>query len=202
MFKKLAIIALGSISAFAMHTAEININDKDLEFAVNIDVAQHNHTVEPDTTFIGVKYLKGTKENSEDENGKQVNINELYETSFLMKRDVPSSDIKLGIGMKLNYTRVGGESYMSAPLGIEADYKFATHIPITVGAKLYYAPSSLSFAKANNFLEYRFEGAINIIDRGSIIVGYRSLDTNFKINAREYDISYNKSGYIGFRFAF
>ena len=202
MFKKVALIALSTISAFAMHSAEININDKDLELAVGIDVAQYNHTVEPDTTFVGIKYLKGTKENSEDEYGNNVNTNEYYETSFLMKRAVPNSDIKLGIGMKLNYTRVAGESYMSAPLGIEVGYTLASRIPLSVGAKLYYAPSSLSFAKADNFLEYRLEGAVDIIERGSIIVGYRNLDTNFKITKTTYDVNYNESGYVGFRFAF
>ena len=202
MLKKLALIALSNISAFAMHTAEININDKDLELAVKIDVAQYNETIEPDSTFVGAKYLKGTRENSEDEYGNYASINEYYEFSFLMKRAVPKSDITVGIGMKLNYTRVSHESYMTAPLGIEVGYDLSTGIPISVTGKVYFAPSSLSFAKADNFLEYRLEGAVNIIDRGSIIVGYRNLDTNFKVNTNKYNVNYNQSGYVGFRFAF
>ncbi len=201
MLRIIFLIALANISAFAMHSAEININDKDVELAVKIDIAEYNYSLDPDTTFIGFSYLKGTQENSKDEHGTHVDTNGYYEASFLMKKRM-TNDILVGIGIKLNYTEINDESYISAPLGLEAGYTLSTGIPITLGAKLYYAPQSLAFSKADNFLEYRIEAIVDIIDGGSIILGYRNLDTNFKIDAKSYDVTYNESAYIGFRFSF
>ena len=58
MLKKIGLLCAFSISVFAMHSAEININQKDLEFGLNIDMGQYNRGIEPDTTFVGVTYLK------------------------------------------------------------------------------------------------------------------------------------------------
>jgi len=196
MLKKLSLIALSAISAFAMHSAEININDKDLELRANIDLGQFNSTVEPDTTFVGFTYLNGNDDNA------NANISGYAEASFLMKREIQDSGVIFGIGIKSNYTKVRNESFMSIPLGLEVGYTLPVDIPVVFGAKIYYAPESLSFSNAESFLEYRTDVSIEVIEKGSLILGYRNIDTNIEISNTTIDANYNESAYFGFRFAF
>lgn len=51
MLKKISLIALGAVSAFAMHSAEVNINNSDLELSAKLDMGQFNESVKPDTIF-------------------------------------------------------------------------------------------------------------------------------------------------------
>ena len=197
MLKKLSLVALSSVAAFAMHSAEININDKDLEFGVNLDLGQVNNTVEPNTTFVGFRYLNASDDNA------NADINAYGEASFLMKREMQNSGVIFGIGMKTNYTKVQGNSFVSIPLGVEVGYTLPIAIPIIFGSKVYYAPESLSFSDAKSFLEYRIDASMEVIEKGSLIFGYRNIDTNIEtINHREIDVNYNESIYFGFRFAF
>ena len=204
MFKKLGLIALCAVSAFAMHSAELNINDKDLEVSANFDLGQFNDTVEPDTSYIGFSYLKASDEHSTD----RADINGYADVNFIIKQELAKTGIKVGIGIKANYAQVkignNDEMFFTIPLGVEVGYKlpFGTIIPIIFGAELYYAPESLSFAEANSFLEYRANVEFEILDRGSIVAGYRNINTNYKINTNKIDINYNKSVYVGFKFSF
>ena len=198
MLKKLALIALTAISAFAMHNAEININDKDLELSLNLDMGQFNDTLDTDSTYLGISYLKASDEHSD----AIIDTTGFYELNFLVKREVSDTGITFGIGVKANYTKVQEESFSTFPLGVEAEYVLPTKLPIGFGGSLYYAPESLAFADANGFLEYKLEGRVEVIDRGSIIIGYRNINTDFKVDGTKYDINYNTSGYFGFRFDF
>ena len=194
MLKKLSLITLSTISAFAMHTAEININDKDLELKGKFDLGQVNDTVEPNTTFVGISYLNGDDDNADS------NVNGYFEANFLMKREVKNSGITFGIGVKSNYTKINNSSINTIPLGLEVGYKIPFSIPSTINAKVYYAPQSLSFGEADEFLEYRLDFNVEVIERGSLVLGYRNIDINLK-NSQN-DITFNKSVYFGFRFAF
>ena len=198
MIKKSALILLSAASAFAMHTAEININDKDLELGAKFDLGQFNSTVEPDTTFVGFTYLNGDEANSEI----VTDINGYLEANFLMKREIQNSGVTFGIGVKTNYTKANEYSFMSIPLGLEVGYNLPTAIPVSLGAKVYYAPESLSILDADSFLEYRLDVNIEIIERGSIVLGYRNIDTNFEVASNSSKLNYNSSAYFGFRFAF
>ena len=40
MLKKISLITVCAVSVFAMHNAEININDKDLEIGARLDMGQ------------------------------------------------------------------------------------------------------------------------------------------------------------------
>ena len=194
MLKKLSLVALSAISAFAMHNAEININDKDLELGVGFDLGQFNDTVEPNTTFLGIRYLNASDENA------NANISDYAEASFLMKRRVQNSGVIFGIGLKTNYTKVRDEIFMTIPLGLEAGYTLPISLPVIIGAKVYYAPQSLSFSEAESFLEYRADFSVEVIEKGSVILGYRNIDTNIENSYR--DINYNESFYFGFKFNF
>ena len=80
MLKKLGVATLLSANLMAMHNLELNINDVDLEAGVRLDMGQFNDAVEPNTTFIGVKYLKADYDHS-DYNSP----NAYMEVNFLMK---------------------------------------------------------------------------------------------------------------------
>ena len=194
MLNKLGLVVLSTASAFAMHTAEININDKDLELGVKLDLGQTNSTVEPDTTFVGFSYLNGHIDNS------NADISAYSEVSFLMRRDVQGSGLVFGLGVKSNYTKIGDNTFITIPLGLELGYTLPIEMPIVFGAKAYYAPQSLAFSTAESFLEYRVDLSVEVIPKGSLIAGYRDINTN--IESSNIDIKYNESIYFGFRFAF
>ena len=204
MFKKIGLLIVSSISLFAMHSAEININEKDLEFGLGLDVGQYNRNVEPDTTFMGVKYLKASNDNSNDEFNNFVNTKYFLEFNFLIKQEIKNSGLKVGLGVKTNFSAIDGATFMSVPLGLDVSYELPlkNFIPIEIGGEAYYAPQSLSFSDASSFVEYRAGIRIEVIERGSILVGYRNIDTNYERNSIKYDVTYNNSGYFGFKFEF
>jgi len=193
MLKKIALIGATVASAFAMHTGEININDTDLELSAKIDIGQFNHNVEPNTTFLGARFLNVDKSNS---SRKNLAIDPYYELNFLMQRELASTGLTLGMGAKLNHTK----EYLTIPLGLELAYKIPvnTLIPLYLSGSLYYAPRVLSMQSAENFLEYRAGFEIEVIKNGRVIIGYRNLDTNYEVR----DFNYNRSWYAGFKIAF
>jgi hypothetical protein len=204
MLKKIGLLLCGTAAAFAMNSASININDKDLEIAGRLDVGQFNYSVQPDTVFLGAKYLKGSDQHSDFSH----NTNGFYELNFLMQKGVPNTALTLGLGVKLNYTQadIAGSTrdFVSIPLGVEARYKlpFDRFVPLYVGGSLYYAPQVLSMSDADNFLEYRVHLDVEVIQNGYVMIGYRSIDTNYKIDGTTYNENYNHSFYAGFKFRF
>lgn len=197
MFKKLSLMTVCAVSAFAMHSAEININDKDLEVGAKLDMGQFSNNTEPDTVFVGAKFLHADEEHSDL---KRDTIHDFSELNFLMKREIDNSGLSIGLGVKVNHT----ENFTTIPLGIETAYKLPLTgpIPLYIGANLYYAPEVLSMENAKNFLEYHVNFDIEVIERGRISIGYRSIDTNYETNNHTTNVSYNKSAHVGFKFAF
>jgi hypothetical protein len=209
MLKKIGLLSASVVSGFAMHTAELNINDKDLQIKASVDLGQFNETVDPNTTYLGASYLNANEEHSDIKDGGSLKTDGYYETSFLMRREIKESGVLFGIGVKANYanlktgaSNVGDRTFISIPLGIEAGFKLPVAIPVILDAKVYYAPESLAFSDADNYLEYGVGVSVEVIERGSIVAGFRNLDTNIKVNTTTYKINYNKSGYFGFKFAF
>lgn len=190
-------LAFCGASAFALNYAEINVNDKDLEFSGKLDMGQIIDSVAPDTVFVGLRYLDGHAKHSGDENAK---VKSYVDLNFLMQRALSNSGLTIGLGLKFNKTELGKQNFSSLPLGIEASYKIPTtqFIPMYIGGTIYHAPSVLSFEDAEKFLEYRVNFDLEVIQNGRITVGYRSLDTNYKLG----DFNYNKSIYAGFKFGF
>ncbi len=195
MLKKLGLISLCAASAFAMHSVEININDKDLELSGKLDMGQFYNTVEPGTVFMGAKFLKADAAHSDahaDDDSESY-----FEMNFLMKRELSSNGLSIGLGVKVNHV----EDYTTIPLGVEVGFKLPTgSIPITLGASIYYAPEVLAMQDAKDFLEYRAHVDIEVIQNGMITIGYRNLDMGFDGYPKTFN--FNNSGYIGFKFAF
>lgn len=190
MLKKLCLIAISSISLFAMHSAEINVNNKDLEISAKFDMGQFNDSVEPETTFIGFKYLHADEDHSDSNN-----IDDYGELNFLMMKEV-SEGLEIGMGFKLNHTK----NYTSVPLGVEASYKLPVDIgvPFYIGGSFYYAPEVLTLENADSFLEYRVGIDAEVIEHGRFTLGYRTLNTDYRTR----DVEYNQAAYIGFKFDF
>jgi len=196
MFKKIGLLTLCVASVFAMNSVELNINDKDLELGAKVDVHQFSEATKEDSVYIGVKLLHADESHSNIVSTKD--LHDYYELNFLMKREIGSSGLSLGLGVKVN----GTKSYMSVPLGVEVGYKlpFDT-VPMHIGGGIYYAPEILSMQDAENFLEYRVDFEVEVIEHASVILGARSMDTDYVSN-KGGDLEYNRSGYIGFKFSF
>ena len=194
MLKILTLLVASFASAFALNSVEININDKDLELGVSIDMSQMNDTVEPNTVFLSAKLLHADQKNSDY--AATADMDDYYEVGFLMKRDF-NHNLEIGLGMKLN----GTKNFASIPLGGEARYALDTEIPMYVGGVIYFAPSVLAMSDAKSFTEYRVTLDIEVIENAMITLGYRSIDTNYEKPVAA-DISYNRSFYAGFKFKF
>lgn len=204
MLKKVGLLSCVAAAAFAFNSANININDKDIGIGGRLDVGQFNYNVQPNTIFIGARYLHGDQSHSSFGS----NDNGYYEASFLMLKRVPNTALKLGLGVKLNYTQAklagGTRDFTSIPLGINADYRLPVrfYFPLYLKGSVYYAPEVLCMSDANSFFAYRIHLDAEVIQNGFIQVGYRSIYTNYKVNSVTYNENYNHSFYAGLRFQF
>ena len=198
MLKKTTLILATSLSLFAMNTAELNINQKDLEVGLKFDVGQFNNNVEPQTMFVGMKMLIPDASDSSD---SLTSIDPYFEGNFMIIRPVGDADLSLGIGFKLNYTQVNDKSFMSLPVGLEASYElpFPNLIPMFVAAHVYYAPQVLSFLDAKDYVEYRINYNVEMIKNVHLNVGYRNINTNYFNIGRK---NYNDSFYVGVKIGF
>jgi len=194
MIKKLGLAILCVTSVFAMHNVELNVNDKDIEMGIKLDVGQFSDNTEPGTVFIGGKFLHGDETHSDLK--KTYDYGEL---NFLMKREISNIGLSLGLGVKVNYTK----DFTSVPLGVELEYKLpvGNQIPMHIGGYFYYAPSVLTMQDGENFLEFRLEFDAEVIKNAHIVAGYRNLDTNYD-SSKGGNAHYNQAPYVGFRFAF
>jgi len=196
MLKKLGIVSLITANALAMHNLELNINDVDLEAGLKLDMGQFNEAVEPNTTFIGVKYLKADSKHSDVGSPKAYT-----EVNFLMQRRIKDTGLYAGLGVKFNYIRDNGYgSFSSIPLSLKVGYGIPSALPINVYGEAFYAPKVLSLQKAEGYYEYRVGVDVELIENADVYLGYRDLETKYE-NVGAY-INYNRSAYIGFRFKF
>jgi len=193
MLKKVTLLSASALTAFALNTGEININNKDLEISGQFDVGQFNNAVEPDTMFVGAKFLNAEAEHSDND---QASLDPYFEANFLMMRPIGNQGMKIGMGAKLNFTK----DFVSLPLGLQFAYKLPVGnlFPMYLNGEIYYAPKALAFDKGDSFLEYRLSYDLEIMKHGYITLGYRSLDTNYE----SFDFTYNSYGYIGFKINF
>jgi len=191
MLKKITLMTASAVAALAMNSASININNEDLELNANLDIGQFNDNVEPETMFVGVRFLDA-------DNTDRINNDALYELSFLMKKAMGESGLQIGLGVKANYTK----DYRTLPLGIVFEYGLpsVTVIPMSLHADIYYAPKVLSFDNANKYFEYRLEYDAAVIDHGHVFLGYRNIRTDY--NDIRGSFTYNAAGYVGFKFEF
>lgn len=198
MFKSALLLTVGAMSAMAMHQAEININNTDIEAGFRFDMAERNYAFDPETYMLGFHILAGDEDNSDDLGN---DIEPLLEANFLLQNYVGSNkNLRFGMGIKFEYTAYNDFTYMSLPLGVEASYRLPinTSLPIRIGGTFYYAPEVLAFDDAKHYREARVYLDLEVIRYGSLTFGYRSIDTDFE----QGDATYNRALYAGFKFAF
>lgn len=195
MLKKLLLLALIGSGAFAAHQIEANVNDKEVEGQIRLDMGRMGNAMS--NTYIGARVLNGDNNNSQTIN----NPDPLMEVSFMVMRPVQGvPGLKLGLGIKGEYTEIDGRRYAAIPLGAEAEMRLPINspFPIYLGGALYYAPSALSFKEGDGYLETRIHLDVEPIDSGRFEVGYRKIDTDLKNT----DVTYNDAWYFGMRLDF
>lgn len=200
MLKKITLLTATAISAFALHTAELNINDKDLELTANFDIGQFNDNVEPNTMFMGGTFFNPDKSHSSD---NLTSINPYFDLNFLVMREIGNNGISLGMGIRLNYMKLNDKSFSSIPLGLEAAYKlpFTDLVPMSISGSVYYAPEVLCLSSdAKSYSVYKIHYDVDLIENAGLTLGYRSMNTKF--NASSASINYNSSWYFGFKVKF
>ena len=201
MLKKIVLVSFLSVSSLlAYHSAELNLNNLDLGVKLDFDIGQFNDNVDPDTTFVGLGYMKVNKKSSLKPSLLAKDPS-LIEMSFLKRQALSFlPDMSVGIGMRVNgsvlYNGVNDDTYVSVPLGVELEY----HIPVTqvnvhLGAKAYYAPQVLSFYDATNYKEFNGYLEAELIPQVAMKVGYRHIDFNYAYNI-------NSTVYAGLKFDF
>ena len=144
MLKKICLLVACTVSAFAIHNAELNINNTDLEVNVRFDVGQFRDRVEPNTMFIGGRYFKPDK--TAVYKGTNDILEPYYEVNMLIRREIGSRGMTLGMGVKVNHTK----DFSSSPLGMEFSYKLpvSSLFPMHISSSVYYAPQVLSYKDA------------------------------------------------------
>ncbi|MFA5216027.1 YfaZ family outer membrane protein [Sulfuricurvum sp.] len=195
MLKKLILAALISTGAYAAHQIEANVNDKDVEGQIRLDMGRMGNAME--NTYIGARFLNGDNNNSQG----ITHSDPLMEVSFMVMRPVRGvQGLKLGFGIKAEYTKFDGHSYAAIPLGAEAELQLPlnTPFPFYLGGALYYAPSVLSFKEGDKYLESRIHLDAEPIDHARVEVGYRKINTDIKTQT----ITYNDSWYFGLKLEF
>ncbi len=194
MLKKIVLMALISSAAFGAHQVEINVNDKEVEGQIRLDMGRMGSL---EHTYIGARFLNGDNNNSQT----ITDIDPLMEVSFMVQNDATGiRGLKIGLGFKGEYTKIDGRAYAVIPLGIEAELKLPLNAPMAfyLGGALYYAPSVLSFKDADDYFETRIHLDVEPIENARVEVGYRQIDTNLKNRS----VTYNDSFYFGLRLDF
>jgi len=195
----LALLALTG-SLFAMHEAELNLNNYDLGARLDFDMGQFNRAVDPNTVFVGARYLHGSHRHSDH---ALRGDHDLFDAHFYVQQRLPGTDsLTLGLGTKLVYTTLESMDFVALPLGLTARFDLPLNLPIGValGGAVYYAPEVLAWQEAKNYLEYGVYLDIGIIDRASVIGGFRRIDTDFDVVGG--DLIFNESWYAGIKFRF
>lgn len=201
MLKKIGLLIALSVSVFAVHNGEININNTDLEVGLKLDMGQFRETVEPNTMFVGAKYIKP------DRAAVYGNTNETleayYEVNFLIMKEVGDAGVDFGMGIKVNHTK----DFESSPLGMEIAYKLPVtdSVPMKINALVYYAPQVLTYSDGASYLEYRVSFDAELIENSFITIGYRSITPTYidnVIGTNSEVFNYNSSLYFGFKLGF
>ncbi len=201
MLKKLLLATLLlSSTTYAMHEFELNLNDKDVDVHLGLDMGQFNDNIEPDSLIIKARIMKGDREHAKLPDKQDTSI--LGEFGFVAQSSsAMAPGLMMGMGIKLAYTPLKDQSIFAMPIGVVTDYTLPLDIiiPLHVGGQFYYAPEVLSFEKSTSYMEYQVNFDVELMERGLVTMGYRGIDTPTEAKTNAY---YNRSFFIGFKFKF
>ena len=201
MLKKLLLgTLLLSATSYAMHEFELNINNKDLDLHLGLDMGQFNDNIEPDNLIIKARLMKGDQQHARLPYEQDTNI--LGEFGFVAQStSAMAPGLMMGMGIKLAYTPLDNQSIFAMPIGVVGDYTLPLDIiiPLHIGGQFYYAPEVLAFETSTSYMEYQANFDVEIMERGLITMGYRGIETPTKVKDNSY---YNRSYFFGFKFKF
>ncbi|MGB6019237.1 MAG: YfaZ family outer membrane protein [Sulfurimonadaceae bacterium] len=201
MLKKLLLgTLLLSSTTYAMHEFELNLNNKDVDLHLGLDMGQFNDSIEPDSFMLKARIMKGDIEHARLPFGQDTNI--LGEIGFVAQSSsAMAPGLMMGMGLKLVYTPLEQQSISALPIGVVTDYTlpFDIVIPLHIGGQFYYAPEVLSFETSTSYMEYQVNFDVQLMERGLLTMGYRGIDTPTKDLSSAY---YNRSFFVGFKFKF
>lgn len=201
MLKKIFLVSfISALPVMAMHEVELNLNNKDLDLHLGLDMGQFNNSIEPENLMMNMRVLMGSQNNARLPFERDKNV--LGEFGFLAQStSAMAPGLTMGMGVKLAYTYLESESIFAMPIGVEVDYvlPFNIPIPLHIGGLFYYAPEVLSFSASTSYKEYQGNFDIEIMDRGLITMGYRGIDTPVEHQSSAY---FNRSYFFGFKYKF
>ena len=202
MLKKLLLgLLLSGSASYAMHEFELNLNNKDLDLHLGLDMGQFNHAIEPDSFMLKARVMKGDNVHSRLPYDQDPEI--LSEVGFVVQStSALSPELMLGLGLKLAFTPLDNdETVLAMPIGIVGDYTLPLDIaiPLHIGGQFYYAPEVLSFEHSTSYTEYQANFDIQLMERAFVTTGYRAIKTPTKERSNAY---YNQSYFVGVRFLF
>ena len=207
MLKKLLLgTLLLSSTTYAMHEFEINLNNKDVDLHLGLDMGQFNDSIEPDSFIVKARIMKGDDSHARLPYKEGANIeqdtNILGEIGFVAQSSsAMAPGLMMGMGVKLAYTPLDKQSIFAMPIGVVSDYTLPLDIviPLHVGGQFYYAPEVLAFEQSTSYMEYQVNFDVELMERGLLTMGYRGIDTPTKDKSNTY---YNRSYFVGFKFKF
>ena len=201
MLKKLLLATLLlSSTTYAMHEFELNLNNKDVDVHLGLDMGQFNDNIEPDSLIIKARVMKGDREHARLPGEQDTSI--LGEFGFVAQSSsAMAPGLLMGMGIKLAYTPLNNQSIFAMPIGVVTDYTLPLDfiIPLHIGGQFYYAPEVLNFERSTSYMEYQVNFDLELMERGSITTGYRGIQTPTKDTNDAY---YNRSYFVGFKFKF
>ncbi len=201
MLKKLLLgTLLLSSNVFAMHEFELNLNNKDLDLHLGLDMGQLNNAIEPDSFIIKARVMKGDQSHARLPNDQDTNT--LGELGFVVQSTSTfAPGLMMGMGIKLAYTPLDNRAIFAMPIGVVSDYTLPLDIaiPLHVGGQFYYAPEVLAFDKSTGYTEYQVNFDVELMERGRLTTGYRGIETPTDFHSKGY---YNRSFFVGFKFKF
>lgn len=195
MLKKVILTLLMGTSVFAAHEIGVNVNSRDVGGEIRLDMGRMGNAM--NNAYIGARFLNGDNNNSKT----IADPDPLMEVSFLVMQQVRGvPGLKLGLGVKAEYTKIDGQTYTAIPLGAEAELQLPinTPFPFYLNGAFYYAPSVLTFKEGDSYTETRIGLDIEPIENARIGVGYRTIDTDLKTR----NVTYNNSWYFGLKLDF
>lgn len=195
MLKKIIVTLLLGTSLFAANQVSVNVNDKDVGGEIRLDMGRMGNAMS--NAYIGARFLNGDNNNSNTIGDPKP----LMEVSAMVMGHVQGiPGLKLGLGVKGEYTKIDGQIYTAVPLGVEAELQLPinTPFPFYLNGAFYYAPSVLAFKSAESYTETRIGLDVEPIHNARIGVGYRTIDTDLKTR----NVTYNDAWYFALRLDF
>ena len=194
MMKKVFLAILCSITPlladFNHASVGMNITTADLEIEGKLPIGSKLRRVAFQNFFLDGNFIN-TKHNTLSALGVHVENNPRGHSNIL-----------LGFGIRGLYSKDDtiNKTFVAFPISMlmQARMYFSNLPKSALSMKFAYAPSPLTFSDAKTYLEYRIEADMLIIDNVDLYVGFRNIDTNYKVQ----DIRFNSKAYAGARFVF